>query len=89
MTKWARTNKKNYESLGYTFTNYGDEFEVNVRHLPMQSSIDVDVKCDFCDAEFKRSYVKYRQRNGYDACNSCRLEKSKKESKFGRKYDIH
>lgn len=31
--KWFPANKKHYVSLGYKFTNYGDEFEIDVNDL--------------------------------------------------------
>ena len=33
LLKWNNANKKRYVDLGYRFTQYGDEFEVDINDL--------------------------------------------------------
>ena len=39
--KWNGRTKKQYESLGYVFTNTGDEFEVKVEDLLKGSNVKI------------------------------------------------
>src|SRR5574344_1554623 len=47
--KWLPQNKNYFESIGYEFTKFNDEFEVDVNELGSGSSQKVTVKCDYCD----------------------------------------
>lgn len=44
--KWNTNNKTWYESKGYVFTKYKDEFKVKVEDLPFGSGAIIEVKCD-------------------------------------------
>lgn len=48
MVKWNSANKKWYESKGYIFTKWKEEFEVKVEDLSNGSHALVNVKCDCC-----------------------------------------
>ena len=52
--KWNGANRKTYEQLGYTFTNGGDVFFVNIEHLSKGSHSEVKYACDFCGNIFNR-----------------------------------
>lgn len=62
LMKWNIKNKQYYESLGYKFTRFKDEFEVPVEHLLPSSKAIVDVQCDFCgETVVKKTYQTYRK----------------------------
>ena len=72
--KWNSRNKKYYETLGYEFTKYGDEFEVKVEHLTKGSDIRVDCICDNCKCNMHIKYSNYNRtvkENGKTYCNNC------------------
>lgn len=88
-TKWSRRTKKHYESLGYTYTEQGDEFVVKVRHLLPKSKAIVKVKCDYCSEVYEVPYFVWL--NGNDAikkssCSNreCRTKKMKEASAWAR-----
>ena len=62
--KWHYMTKEHYESKGYPFTKYGDEFLVRVRDLTKGSNVLVDVKCD-CE-ECENPYLKPMTYNNYN-----------------------
>jgi translation initiation factor IF-1 len=74
--KWVSRNKKHYESLGYTYTKIGDEFEVNTLDLSKGSNVIVECICDFCDNSFNKIYQKILSTRiyGKDACRNCILK---------------
>lgn len=52
-----------------------DEFEVDVKDLPLQSHGEVIVVCDYCGKEFPYKYQNYTNRcspNLLDACTDCK-----------------
>lgn len=74
--KWNENNRKWYESKGYVFTKYNDEFEVKVKDLSDGTSVKVNVKCDNCgeiiyDVIWNK-YIKYiSENNGKYYCPNC------------------
>lgn len=56
--KWNNANRKTYEQLGYTFTNSGELFEVDIKHLTKGSHSEVKYSCDFCKGTFTRQRKK-------------------------------
>lgn len=50
--KWNGNNRSIYESKGYTFTNYGDVFEVHIRDIAPSSHYEVRFECDYCEDVF-------------------------------------
>jgi len=72
--KWHSTNIKHYESKGYHFTNYGDEFEVKIEDLSKGSNANVIIECDGCKK--KRNiiwciYLKIVKKDGKCYCKKC------------------
>jgi len=75
---WHNRTKKHYESLGYTYTKLGNEFEVRVTDLPVNSHILIDVCCDNINCHNPvikqiqyRSYInQYNKLGGY-YCKAC------------------
>ena len=49
--KWNNATRKRYENLGYKFTNYGDEFIVNIKDVPLRSEIKITAICEYCKSE--------------------------------------
>lgn len=82
LLKWNRANKKRYTDLGYHFTQYGDEFKVDVNDLSRSCTAMITVRCDFCGKEYKKTYKEWRSRHNkndtIDACASykCRSLKT-------------
>lgn len=81
--KWNPKNKKWYESKGYKFTKWKDEFEVNVEDLPKYSKAEVYVKCDSnnCNTPINKpikwySYLKCVNKDGKYYCNACSIKMS-------------
>ena len=78
---------KYYESLGY-YSKTGEEIEISIEHLKIQSNIKINVKCDVCVNEKMLSYDKYNKnvKNGgyYACCGKC--SKDKKENTLLNKY---
>ena len=72
--KWFYKTREHYESLGYIFTCYGDEFEVRVEDLTKGSGIRVKCVCDNCNKELSWTYHNYNKcskENGKTYCNKC------------------
>lgn len=46
--KWSKRTKTHFESLGYEFTNFGDNLKVKVEHLTPGSNTKVWVTCPDC-----------------------------------------
>lgn len=72
--KWNVANKNHYESKGYTFTWFKEEFDVKVEDLSVGSHSIVEVDCDGCGksipSEWKQ-YLKYARDNGECFCKDC------------------
>lgn len=76
--KWAKVSKKYYETKGYIFTNYGDQFVVKIEDVQQGSTIQVEVKCDYCGEIIKRQLNQHnnqRKKSEKDACVKCRFLK--------------
>ena len=85
--KWNPKNKKWYESKGYIFTNWKDEFEVKVEDLSKGSDILVVVTCDNkeCKSHHFKSlrlvdYFKRIKGDGKYYCNECASELFSREN---------
>lgn len=85
--KWTPATRNYYESLGYQFTSYYDEFYVYPEDLPEKSRIKVWVICPDCgnEREVTRASV---GRNNSSTCQACanfnRLYVDLTGIKFGR-----
>jgi very-short-patch-repair endonuclease len=88
--KWNPANRIRYENLGYTFTQWKDEFLVEIGHLTSTTRASVYYECDYCGEKFKTDFKKYnhnlkRSITKKDACENCINEKIKESSldKYG------
>ena len=79
--KWNPANIKHYESKGYPFTKYGDEFLVKVEDLSNGSNVLVNVKCDYeyCENSYFKpmAYNTYNNtihENGKYYCHKCTMK---------------
>jgi len=81
--KWNIKNKKWYESKGYKFTKYNDEFKVNAEDLSISSKHKIKVICDYCGQEIEKTYQDYlngRKIIKKDACKQCQGLKLKESN---------
>jgi hypothetical protein len=85
---WHVRNKKYYEELGYTYTNFGVEFEVELKHLSKGSHSLVEYVCDYCSGKNQleekdkyRSFKSYNHKkinNDKDCCNHIKCKFAKR-----------
>ena len=71
---------KYYKSKGYD-VKIGDEIEIEIKELPLKSSIKIDVMCDICGNVKKigyRYYLLSLENGNYYSCNKCINVKNKK-----------
>ena len=84
--KWNPRNKKWYESRGYIFTKWKDEFEVKVEDLMNSSDVPVKIKCDGCGKELIGigwlNYKIYAKEDGTYYCFKCAHNKHVKWISF-------
>ena len=59
IVKWHPSNKKYYEELGYTYTKLGEEFEVKIEDLPVNSHSKIICECDNCKTVLEGVYQQY------------------------------
>ena len=74
LVKWSPSNKKHFESKGYIFTNWNDEFLIKVEDLSKGSQRIVDVQCDECKKIMKqewRTYNRYLKSDNTNYCINC------------------
>lgn len=76
--KWNPMNKKQYESKGYVFTKYKDEFDVKVEDLSDGCNEEVEVQCDECGKVLRNikwnAYKKYAKKDEKYYCNKCAIK---------------
>jgi len=89
--KWNSANRKRYVDIGYEFTQWGDEFLINVEDLTKTSRASITVICDYCGLEFPSNYKKYnhnldRSIIKKDSCSRCVADKRKEDYliKYGK-----
>lgn len=83
--KWTGNTRKHYESKGYIYTKYLDDFDVNVEDLTTGSSALVTVKCDFCNGNTKMPYKDYLHlQSELYCCPECLTHKKKYRDKNGK-----
>jgi len=78
---------KLYESLGYV-GNLHEKVMVKVEHLPKNSRVRINVKCDICESTNYIIYNNYNRqinKQNYYCCHPCSFDKNKKTNleKFG------
>lgn len=77
---WTNRNKEYYIAKGYIFTKIYDKFEVKLEDVPLQSHVEVLVKCDYCGDVIKVKYQNYNNIKCPDnkyACGKCKKHKIK------------
>jgi len=75
---WSTSNKNYYESKGYIFTKWRDEFEVKVKDLSKGCHTYVKVQCDICkkiNDVIWGNYMKSKNNCNIDYCKNCKKEK--------------
>lgn len=85
---WHPRYRKFYEDKGYVFTNYKDEFKVNVLDLPVSSNKYVNFYCDYCLEngiytklnKRYQDYLKSRETINKDCCKKCKPLKIKESN---------
>lgn len=78
---WSTKNKSRFEKKGYHFTNYGDEFYINI--IDAIGKEKVEVECDCCHEKIimsKQSFFKKRNINDNYYCKTC-VNRGKKTAK--------
>lgn len=89
--RWGKSNREWYESKGYEFTNYGDEFVLDVNDLTKGAKEIVKVQCDYCgkihDTVWRDYYV--RKDYGKYACKKCRLKKASETTLESRRLNLY
>lgn len=76
--KWFYKTREHYESLGYIFTNYGDEFEIKVEDLTKGSKVKVECECNSCKKKLLWNYKDYVisvKEDGTTYCRNCANKK--------------
>ena len=76
IVKWNYNNREYYEQKGFPFSKYRDSFLVKIEDLPNNSSVKVDVECDYCGKILNpmtwKSYLNYiHDDNGKYYCQKC------------------
>lgn len=77
---WTKHWRKRYEDMGYTFTKWGDSFDLSVTDLTNSSERRVEVKCDYCGLIMSKPWHKYLSQHDEkygDCCKACRKYKTK------------
>ena len=82
--KWNGFTKQYYEKLGYKYTKIGDEFEVRVENLQLNSTIKVQCICDGCGEVLPlwkyQNYNRSVKEDGKTYCNKCAMKLYGRES---------
>jgi hypothetical protein len=70
-----------YKSIGYLDIRYNQRIEIPINHLPIESNLKINVKCDICSCEKIIAYQKYNKNikkyNIYSCSVSCAKFKNK------------
>lgn len=83
--KWMGSNKDWYTSKGYIWTKQGDSFLVNINEVSKGCRSLIDIKCDYCECIFQRTYKEWitlyeKSPIKKDACSKCRCLKTKESN---------
>lgn len=71
---WSSKNKKHFESKGYVFVRFNEEFYVPIKDLDKNSNYYVTTKCDCCGKDMKIRYADYNKKidkYGVNYCKNC------------------
>lgn len=82
--KWNGKHKKFYQNLGYKFTKLHDEFEADLKDVPIGSNVKIQVVCDFCGSFFESTYKRMNKITKH-TCHNCCSKKIKETwlNKYG------
>lgn len=78
--KWNNSNKKRLIDNGYTFAKMGEYVLVGIDMLSPNSTVLLDIICDYCDKDFEKQYrywIKGRRYVEKDSCFDCRNDKQR------------
>lgn len=95
IVKWNQRIKKYYVGKGYSFTEYGDEFNVKIEDLKKGSHSLIEVLCDYCKINtFFKEYKTYNEQkdkaiNKKDSCKECMNLKRKEVAVKHHKMDFN
>lgn len=83
---WSLRSKHVYESLGYTFTKFGDKITIPTEHLSLGSNIRVRIICPDCREVRSAIFgsVSLRQTTVCDRCSRARRAKNLIGKRYGR-----
>lgn len=82
MVKWNGFIKKWYEDKGYVWTKQNDLFECKIEDVQINSTVKIEVNCDYCGETFYTEYrrlLNSKKVINKDCCSNriCMKEKSK------------
>jgi len=85
--KWNNNNKKRLIDKGYEFTKIHSELEIDIFDLSPNSTISIQVICDFCGNKILKAFREYNKskKDGStsDACMECKsIKGAKKRTKY-------
>lgn len=89
--KWVWQTRDHYESLGYIFTKYFDEFEVPTEHLTESSNYKVKIQCDYCEKICEQRYTDYVKGLKIiekSCCNDAKCMNKKREESLLKTYKV-
>ena len=85
ITKWNSRNRKHFESKGYIFTSWKNEFEFEIKDSLPTGKYIVKVQCDYCFNIIEKMHCDYliqRKIIQKDCCSKCRSIKLKETYKL-------
>ncbi len=92
--KWHSKNRDHYEEKGYKFTNYKDEFDINVLDLPVTSNKKIKCICDYCNKEFMGRFAvvnpnkQYTYKSELNICCDIKCQNKKTQDILMEKYNV-
>lgn len=75
---WYYRTKQHYIDKAYKFSKFGDKFIVKIEDMQDMASVEIEIKCDYCEEVFKRRYcdhVKIKNKEleiEKDSCIGCK-----------------
>ena len=94
MVRWNGFTRKWYEDKGYKWTKVNELFECKIEDVQLNSTVRVEVKCDYCGEIFYPEYrqlLSARKIVNKDCCSSrkCMILKSKEVNLIKRGVENH
>lgn len=87
--RWNGFTRKHYEEKGYKWTKQNDFFTCNIKDVQLNSTVKVDVKCDYCCENFTKEYRRYHMERKIvekDCCKNRKCMITKSEEVNIKKY---